>query len=289
VNWLSRRWQAALMLAPALLVYTVYVVYPVGYSIFYSFTDYNGVTSAKYVGAANYRHMADDSLFWSSMRNTMVVLGVAVVLLIPLAFLLAVLLSSRIRGAGLLRALIFAPAIVAPILVGLIWVFILDPHIGLVNGFLASLGFTGPEWIGGTSLTPVSVALVYVWQTVGFIMTIFYAGIRMMPRDVLEASQLDGATKWQQLRYVTVPMLQESFAICTVLAITGVFKIFELVYVLTGGGPIHLSEVLVSYMYYVTFQLQNYGYGLALAVIVCVLGAVVSLAYLGFRRRSARA
>lgn len=289
MNWLSRRWQAALMLAPALLVYTVYVVYPVGYSIFYSFTDYNGVTDAKYVGAANYRHMADDSLFWSSMRNTMVVLGVAVVLLVPLAFLLAVLLSSRIRGAGVLRALIFAPAIVAPILVGLIWVFILDPHIGLANAFLASLGFTGPEWIGGTSLTPVSVAIVYTWQTVGFIMTIFYAGIRMMPRDVLEASQLDGATKWQQLRYVTVPMLQESFAICTVLAITGVFKIFELVYVLTGGGPIHLSEVLVSYMYYVTFQLQNYGYGLALAVVVCVLGAVVSLAYLGFRRRSARA
>lgn len=289
MNWLSRRWQAALMLAPALLVYTVYVVYPVGYSIFYSFTDYNGVTDAKYVGTANYRHMADDSLFWSSMRNTMVVLGVAVVLLVPLAFLLAVLLSSRIRGAGVLRALIFAPAIVAPILVGLIWVFILDPHIGLANAFLASLGFTGPEWIGGTSLTPVSVALVYTWQTVGFIMTIFYAGIRMMPRDVLEASQLDGATKWQQLRYVTVPMLQESFAICTVLAITGVFKIFELVYVLTGGGPIHLSEVLVSYMYYVTFQLQNYGYGLALAVVVCVLGAVVSLAYLGFRRRSARA
>jgi len=277
------------MLAPALLVYTVYVVYPVGYSIFYSFTDYNGVTEAKYVGTANYRHMADDSLFWSSMRNTMVVLGVAVVLLVPLAFLLAVLLSSRIRGAGVLRALIFAPAIVAPILVGLIWVFILDPHIGLANAFLASLGFTGPEWIGGTSLTPVSVALVYTWQTVGFIMTIFYAGIRMMPRDVLEASQLDGATRWQQLRYVTVPMLQESFAICTVLAITGVFKIFELVYVLTGGGPIHLSEVLVSYMYYVTFQLQNYGYGLALAVVVCVLGAVVSLAYLGFRRRSARA
>jgi raffinose/stachyose/melibiose transport system permease protein len=287
--WLSRRWQLLLMLAPALLVYSVYLVYPVIYSVFYSFSDYNGVSKPKYVGVANYRRMAHDDVFSSSLRNTMVVLGVAVVLLIPLAFLLAVLLSGPIKGAGALRALIFAPAIVAPILVGLIWVFILDPHIGLVNGFLASLGFTGPQWIGGTSLTPLSVGLVYVWQTLGFILTIFYAGLKMLPRDVMEASALDGASRWQQLRYVTVPMMQETFGICTVLVITGVFKVFELVYVLTGGGPVHLSDVLVSYMYYITFTLQNYGYGMSIAVVICALGVVVSLAYLGFLRRRRRA
>src|SRR4051794_37656601 len=287
--WLSRRWQLILMLAPALLVYTVYLVYPVLYSIFYSFSDYNGVSTPKYVGAANYRHMTNDDVFWSSLRNTTVVLAVAVVLLIPLAFLLAVLLSGPVKGAGALRALIFAPAIVAPILVGLIWVFILDPHIGLVNGFLAALGFTGPQWIGGTSLTPLSVGLVYVWQPLGFVLTIFYAGLKMLPRDVMEASALDGASRWQQLRYVTVPMLQETFGICTVLVITGVFKVFELVYVLTGGGPVHLSDVLVSYMYYVTFRLQNYGYGMSLAVVICLLGVIVSLAYLAFLRRRRRA
>jgi raffinose/stachyose/melibiose transport system permease protein len=287
--WLSRRWQLLLMLAPALLVFSVYLVYPVVYSVFYSFSDYNGVSKPKYVGATNYRAMTHDDVFWSSLRNTMVVLGVALVLLIPLAFLLAVLLSGPIKGAGALRALIFAPAIVAPILVGLIWVFILDPHIGLVNGFLSSLGFAGPQWIGGTSLTPLSVGLVYVWQTLGFVLTIFYAGLKMLPRDVMEASALDGASRWQQLRYVTVPMLQETFGICTVLVITGAFKVFELVYVLTGGGPVHLSDVLVSYMYYVTFRLQNYGYGMALAVVICLLGVVVSLAYLGFLRRRRRA
>src|SRR5207245_11440728 len=138
------------------------------------------------------------------LRNTMVILGIAVVVLVPLAFLMAVLLSSDIKGVGILRALVFAPAIVAPILIGLIWVFILDPHVGLINGFLASLGFTGPQWIGGTSLTPLSVAVVYIWQTVGFILTIFYAGLRMLPRDVMGASELDGASEWQQLCYVTV-------------------------------------------------------------------------------------
>jgi raffinose/stachyose/melibiose transport system permease protein len=283
--WLSRRWLVALMIAPAFLVYTVYVVYPVVYSFFYSFSDSNGVSDPRFVGAANYRAMVHDSLFWSSLRNTVVVLGIGVVLLVPLAFLLALLLSGPVKGAGALRALIFAPAIVAPILVGLIWVFILDPHIGLVNGFLASLGLTGPQWIGGTSLTPLSVGLVYVWQTIGFVMTIFYAGVKMLPRDVLEASAIDGATRLQQLRYVTVPMLQETFGICTVLVITGAFKIFELVYVLTGGGPVHLSDVLVSYMYYVTFTVQDYGYGMAIAVVIFILAVAVSLGYLGLRRR----
>jgi raffinose/stachyose/melibiose transport system permease protein len=289
MNWLSKRWQLIVMIAPAFAVYSVYLIYPVAYSVFYSFSDFNGISQSKFTGAANYRHMADDSVFWSSLRNTMVVLGVALGILVPLAFLLAVLLSGPIRGAGALRAMIFAPAIVAPILIGLIWVFILDPHIGLVNGFLATIGVSGPQWIGGTTLTPLSVGLVYVWQTLGFILTIFYAGLKMLPRDVMEASALDGANRSQQLRYVTIPMLQETFGICTVLVITGVFKIFELVYVLTGGGPVHLSDVLVSYMYYITFGLQDYGYGMALAVVICLLGIVVSLAYLGFLRHRRRA
>jgi len=287
--WLSRRWQLVLMLAPALLVYTGYLVYPVFYSVFFSFSDYNGVSGAKPVGAANYVQMWHDALFWSSMRNTLVILAIAVLVLVPLAFLVAALLSGPVRGAGVLRALIFAPAIVAPILIGLIWVFILDPSVGLINALLISLGVSGPQWIGGTTLTPVSVSMVYVWQMIGFIVTIFYAGLKMLPRDVLEASELDGANRWQQLRYVTIPMLQETFGICTVLAITGVFKIFELVYVLTGGGPVHLSDVLVSYMYYITFQQQNYGYGLSMAVVICVLGAAASIGFLALRRRGGRA
>lgn len=288
MTWLSKRWQIFLMLAPALVVYSVYLVYPVLYSIYYSFSNFNGVQQSHYVGAANYHKMVHDDLFWSSLQNTMIVLGVALVVLIPLAFLLAVLLSGPIKGASAMRALIFAPAVVAPILVGLIWVYILDPHIGLINAFLSSLGVSGPQWIGGTTLTPFSVGMVYVWQTVGFVITIFYAGLKMLPRDVMEASELDGASRFQQLRYVTVPMLQETFGICTVLVITGVFKVFELVYVLTGGGPVHLSDVLVSYMYYVTFTLQDYGYGMALAVVICILGVVVSLGYLTVLRRRRR-
>ncbi|WP_137991536.1 carbohydrate ABC transporter permease [Streptomyces vilmorinianum] len=289
MNWLTTRRQFTLMIAPAFLLYTVFMVYPILYSLYYSFTAFDGVSSPEFVGTENYRAMADDSAFWTSLRNTGVILGLSLLLLIPLAFLLAVLLSGQVKGSAVLRPLVFAPAIVAPILVGLVWIFILDPDIGLANAFLLAVGVPAqPQWIGGSTLSPYSVALVHLWQQIGFVVTIFYAGIRMLPREVLEASTLDGANRFQQLRHIVVPMLRETFGIVTALVVTGVFKVFELVYALTGGGPAHLSEVLVSYMYHITFTTQQYSYGMALAVVVFLIGAVASaLTLAGMRRRAA--
>lgn len=286
MKWLSTRRQIAVMLAPALIVYTTYFAYPIVYSIYQSFTDAEAFGSTTLVGLENYARMAQDALFWSSMKNTGIILVLAVVLLLPGAFFLALLLSRQIRGAGALRATVFAPNVVAPILIGLIWVFILDPHIGLLNELLRGLGSEDPpQWIGGTVLSPWSIGTVYVWQTIGFIMTIFYAGLRMLPHDVMEAAALDGASGWKKLRHVTIPMLQETVGIVTVLIITGSFKIFELVVQLTGGGPVHLSDTLVSYTYHVTFGIQKYGYGMALAVVTSLFGVLVALGYMAFLRR----
>ena len=269
------------MIAPAFIVFSVFIVYPVGYSLWYSFTNFVGFGTPHFVGAKNYVTLAKDPIFWSTLHNTFVILVLSVIILIPAAFFLAMLLQRNIPGAGILRALVFAPAIIAPILVGLIWVFILDPKLGLINKVLGFFGITHPPvWIGGTTLTPYSVSLVFMWSSLGFAMTIFYAGLQVLPSDVMEASRIDGATGIQQVRYVMVPMMRETFAIVTVLIITNVFKIFELVYQLTGGGPVHLSEVLVSYMYYITFTVQRYGPGMALAVIITVLGAIFSIGYL---------
>ena len=138
-------------------------------------------------------------------------------------------------------------------------------------------------------LAPYSIALVFIWSTVGFAMTIFYAGLQMLPADVMEASALDGASGARKAWYVTIPMMRETFAITTILLITNVFKIFELVYQLTGGGPVHKSEVLVSYMYFVTFSSQQYGLGMAFAVVITALGAAATLGYLGLLRVRAMA
>ena len=250
----------------------------------FSFTRFQGFGSPEWIGFDNYLALGNDPFFWQSLQNTVIILVVSLLILIPASFGLALLLRRRIRGGGGLRALVFGPAIIAPILVGLIWVFILDPKIGLLNRALASFGAAPVQWIGGDTLTPYAVALVFIWSSIGFAMTIFYAGLQLLPADVIEASSIDGATGWQQLRLITVPMMRETFAIVTILMITNVFKIFELVYMLTGGGPVHASETLVSYMYFVTFTNQQYGYGMALAVIITILGAVVSVGYLALAR-----
>jgi raffinose/stachyose/melibiose transport system permease protein len=278
--WISSRWRIALMLAPALLVFSVFVVYPVLYSLGFSLTKFQGFGQPEFIGLENYRTLASDAFFWQSLQNTVVILIVSVSLLVPASFGLALLLRRRIPGGGALRALVFGPAIIAPILVGLIWIFILDPKIGLLNRTLEQAGIPPIAWIGGDVLTPFAVSLVFVWSSIGFAMTIFYAGLQSLPHDVMEASEIDGATGWQQVRFVTIPMLRQTFAIVTILLITNVFKIFELVYMLTGGGPVHRSETLVSYMYFVTFTNQQYGLGMAIAVIVTLLGGIVSVAYL---------
>lgn len=286
--WVSTRWKLLLMLAPAFIVFTMFVIYPLVYSGVFSFTRFQGFGEPTWIGWDNYTALFTDSFFWQSLQNTIVILVVSIVVLIPASFALALLLRRAIPGAGLLRSLVFGPAIIAPILVGLIWVFILDPKIGLLNRILTSAGLPAIAWIGGDYLTPISVAVVFIWSSIGFSMTIFYAGLQLLPADVMEASSLDGATGWQQLRYITIPMMRETFAIVTILMITNVFKIFELVYMLTGGGPVHRSETLVSYMYFVTFTNQQYGYGMALAVIITLLGAIVSLGYLAAMRRNDR-
>lgn len=291
MKWVSSPRRLVLMLGPALLVYTAYLVLPLIYAVYASFTDANGVSSsASFVGLQNYNRLIADPIFWSSLRNTLVILAIALFVLLPGGFLLAMLMNRRMPGLAVHRAVVFAPTVIAPILVGLIWVFVLDPQVGLLNLALKRLGWAEPPvWIGGRTLTPLSVSIVYVWQTAGFIMTIFFAGIRMLPRDVLEASEIDGATRMQQIRHIIMPMIAETRAIVTVLIITGVFKIFELVVQLTGGGPVHLSDVLVTYSYFVTFGRQTYGYGMALAVMTFLLGAILALLYLGVWRRRSKA
>ena len=284
MTWISSRWKIAAMLAPALVFFSVFVVYPVLYSMWFSLSKFQGFGTPEFIGVGNYVALAHDPFFWRALQNTLIILVVSIVVLVPGSFALALLLRRKIAGAGALRALVFGPAIIAPILVGLIWVFLLDPKIGLLNRLLGRLGVAPVQWIGGDSLTPYAVALVFIWSSIGFAMTIFYAGRQVLPDDVMEASALDGATGLQQLRYVTIPMMRETFAIVTILMITNVFKIFELVYMLTGGGPVHRSETLVSYMYFTTFTNQKYGLGMALAVIITALGAVVSVAYLVLSR-----
>ncbi|WP_068784752.1 carbohydrate ABC transporter permease [Paenibacillus phocaensis] len=280
--WLSKRRSIFLMLFPTLLLFTGYILIPILISFYYSTTKYTGIGIAEFVGLNNYKLLLGDSFFWVSLKNTFIILGVSLILLVPLSFLLALLLNRSFKGSGALKALNYTPSIIAPIVVGLIWVFVLDPQMGLINMLLTKLGLGNltQMWIGGKALAPYSIGVVFVWQQLGFIATIFLAGLKMIPRDVYESSAIDGAGSWQQLRHITVPMMNETNKIAVVLVITNVFKIFETVFMLTGGGPNHQSEVLVTYMYNTTFTSAEYGYGMAISTVTFLLTVLFSVAYL---------
>lgn len=279
--WLSKKRYKIGLVVPTLIVYSVFIILPIGIAVWYSFTKYSGIGKATFVGLENYMRLFKDKVFWVSLKNTMIIFVLAFVLLLTISFLIALLLNNKLKGTDFAKALIFSPAIIAPIIVGIIWVYILDPNVGIINNILDALhlDFLKQKWIGGETLSPYSIAFIYFWQQLGYLVTIFIAGLKMIPEEVLEAVKIDGASTMQKIRYVIIPMMRSTISTVAVLIITGVFKIFEIVQQTTGGGPNHLSETLVTYSYSTAFTSGNYGYGMSLATVTFVLSLIITGIY----------
>ena len=287
MRWLSKTRYKIGFLVPTLLVYVVFIILPIFIAIGYSFTRYSGIGKARFIGLDNYKRLFHDQLFWKSLQNTAIIFVLASVLLLVLSFLLALLLNNKLKFADTSKALVFSPAIIAPIIVGIIWVYILDPKIGVINNILRSIGAgsLAKQWIGGTVLSPYSMAIIYFWQQLGYLTTIFIAGLKMIPEEVLEAVKVDGANAVQRVFYVIIPMMRSSISTVIVLIITGIFKIFEIVQQTTGGGPNHMSETLVTYSYSMTFQSSEYGYGMAIATVTFLISLGITGIYFLFSKK----
>lgn len=280
--WLSKKRYLFGLTIPTLVVYSVYIILPIIITVFYSFTKYSGIGRAKFSGFANYQRLFSDPTFWTAFKNTMIIFGVAFVLLLVGAFFIALLLNNHLKFNDTCKALIFSPAIIAPIIVGIVWVYILDPEVGIVNAVLEQIGLSSlkQKWIGGDVLSPYSMAIIYFWQQLGYLVTIYIAGLKMIPGDVMEAVQIDGANAIQKLRYITIPLMKSTISTVAVLLITGIFKIFEIVQQTTGGGPNHVSETLITYSYSTTFSNGEYGYGMSLATVTFLLSLVITGIYM---------
>ena len=290
MHWLSKKNTKIIMIMPAVILFTVFYLAPIFISVYYSFTDFPGIGAAKFIGFKNYQVLLNDKFFFIALKNTFIILIGITITILPLSFIVALLLEKPFRGSGVVQSMIFAPNVIAPILVGLIWLFILDPKMGMINAILRSIGLSDyqQQWIGGKTLTPYSVAFVYLWQVLGFYTTINMAGLRSIPADIYEAAEIDGANYFQRIRKITIPMMKNTIVINTILIITGGFKIFETVKQLTNGGPNHMSDVLVTYMYDTTFTSSRYGYGMAVATVSFVLCLIFSIIYLAHVGKSKR-
>ncbi len=275
------------MLIPTLLTYSIFIIIPVFIAVYYSFTQYSGLGKSKFIGVGNYIRMFGDKLFLIALRNTLLVLALSTVFLLIGSFLTALIMNVGFKGYAFFKMVVFAPYVIAPIIIGIIWGYILNPNYGMLNSVLRGLGLDvlAIEWIGGTKWSPLSFALIFTWQMLGFHATIFLSGIKTIPGEMYEASAIDGANGLQRAFFITIPMLKETIIINTVLIVTGVFKIYELVYQMTGGGPAHQSELLTSYMYFTVFTSRRYGYGMSIAVVILAFSVIGSFSYIRIAAR----
>lgn len=260
-------------LLPALLFYLVLVIYPIIRSFFYGFYDWNGLSQPVYIGLQNFLEIITDPVFWLSFKNNIFIVVASVFGQIPLGLILAVVLNHKLKGAGFFRSVYFIPMILSTVVVGLLWSMMLNSQVGVVNTVLAKIGLGGlvQDWLGDPKITMFTLSGVVVWQFIGFYMIIFLAALQNIPQDIMEAAAIDGANELQKLLRIILPILWVTVKTAVVLCIAGSMRSFDLVYVMTQGGPAHASELMATYMYNKTFTVYKYGYGSAISLMIFLI------------------
>lgn len=280
-----RPWaQGWLMLAPALAVYLLFAVYPMFDVVVMSFSRWNGLTAdATFAGVENYRWILnDDPVFWGALGNTVIWTLMAVTVPNLIAFGLALALNQNMPATAPLRVVFYLPVIIASIAVATIWKWMYDPFFGLFNGLLMGWGLRGLilDWLGDRQVALWSVFAAHVWQSVGFAMVLFLAGLQSVSATLVEAARIDGAGRWGIFRHVTLPALRPTIMIVLVLSLINSLKAFDIVYGMTGGGPAQSTQMLAMWAYAQAMQLGDFGRGAAISVILLLITLAIVIPYL---------
>jgi raffinose/stachyose/melibiose transport system permease protein len=276
----SRFTVLVLFLPPALLLFTLFVVLPIGEAAWYSGFNWNGFgRPTNWIGFDNYRFVLETRAFWLALRNNGLVIAVSLLIQLPLALALALILADRFRGAVALRMLFFLPYILAEIATGLIFSFVYDGDYGLVASIWHWFGAAAPHLLASTQTAMVAVLIVIVWKYFGFHMMLYIAALQGMDRSLIEAARIDGATRPQVLRYVVIPSLYPTIRLSVFFSIVGSLQLFDLVMPLTRGGPADSSNTLVTFLYNNGISRMRVGYGSAIGVILFVICVTFAFTY----------
>jgi ABC-type sugar transport system permease subunit len=267
---------------PALAVYVVFLVYPAITSLFFSFTDWDGL-SATYnlVGVDNYVTMMADPVVLQAMVNNLIWTVVTITVPVIIGLLLAIALNGRVRGKPVLRLLFYTPAVLPLVAVASIWGWLYNPQYGAINAALRAIGLDSlaQPWLGQDSTALAAVIVPAIWLRVGFPMLLYLAALQGISADMYEAATVDGATKLQQFWHITMPSLRPAHYIVIALSLIDSFKVFDLIYAMTYGGPGTATQVMGTWMYFNVFQYYQAGYGTAIAVVITVVAIAVSIPY----------
>jgi multiple sugar transport system permease protein len=254
-----------LFISPWIIGFVVFTAGPMIASLLLSFTDWSILGSPHWVGTENYSHLLNDPLFWKSMRVTFVFSAISVPLDVLASLLLALLLNQAFRGRALFRALFYIPELMPAVATAILWIWAYNTHFGIFNYLLSLVGLPQVAWLEDTSWVIPSFIILSLWTSGGSRMIIFLAGLQTVPKELLEAANLDGAGVWARFRNVTLPMISPVLLFNLILTTIGAFQVFTSAYVMTAGGPANSSLFYVLYLYRNAFQYMSMGYASALA------------------------
>ncbi|AEI43395.1 carbohydrate ABC transporter permease [Paenibacillus mucilaginosus] len=279
MNTIAVRRFVVLSLTPALLIYALFVFVPVIWSSYYSFFDWKGIGAAKFIGLRNYAEIIQDPIFWRALKNNVIFVLVSVFGQLPVALVLAIVLHKSNALQRFIRSAVFVPMVLSSVVIGMIWQYIYHPQIGILNFLLdkAGLPHWKLEWLSDAKIAIFALAPPLVWSFVGLYLIIFISAFQNIPGDIHDAAQIDGAEGARKLFSVTLPMIWSTVQIAIILCISGSLKSFDLVYVMTKGGPAHATELLATYMYNSTFSSYRYGFGSAISTSI----VLISLIFIG--------
>lgn len=269
---------AWLAILPALVFFGVFVGFPVGYSFWLSFHEWNIMAaSPTWVGLENYAALASDRDFLRSLVQTaFFTVGITACILV-LSLGMALLLDEKLRWIKAYRTIFYLPAVTSLVAIGIVWVWMFDPQFGVINQALRAVGVEGPLWLADTRLALVCLIITAAWRNIGYFATVFLAGLQGIDAMYYEAARIDGAGRWASFRFVTLPLLKSTIVFVVVLAVILSFQVFALVYVMTGGGPAGSTSVLVFYLYQQAFTYFRLGYASAVGFVLFVIIFVLTV------------
>jgi raffinose/stachyose/melibiose transport system permease protein len=278
----------SIFLLPALVIFTAFVIYPLLGSVYYSLTDWDGLSpDLHFVGLANFQQLLSDPSVLIDMRNTLVFAAGVMVLQNGIALLLALILDGLLRRLTFLRVLFLIPTMFSALAIGYTWSYIYSPVFGFLNTFLEKIGLAGwqQDWLGNPHLTLASLIFTNSWEFMGFGMVIFLAGLQAVPPELYEAANIDGTSGWQRFWQITFPLIAPAVTINIVLTMIGSLKTFDLIFVMTNGGPGNASESLALRIYTEAFTLNHFGYATAVGIVMTLFILVLSVLNLRFLRK----
>ncbi len=271
-----------LFMLPAVVLFGVIIILPIFMSGYYSLLKWDGITDGTFIGLQNYMELftSKSAGFPKTIRNAFLLAILSVVIQLPISLFLALVLARGVKGEKFFVSVFFIPVLISTVVIGQLWMKIYNPEYGIVNSALRSLGLDAYArvWLGDQNTALLAVFIPILWQYVGYHMLLMYAGIKSISPEMNEAATIDGANAWQTSRFITIPLLKPVLQVCTIFAVTGSLKAFDLIYVLTNGGPAHASEVPSTLMVSMIFGRNRYGFGSAIAMIVifmCFFFAIV--------------